>query len=140
MEIKVSEIKQIAGNNFMSETQTNSPKDDRKMKIELDIVNGMTAVSAFDNNTEIVTGTLKLKDFLKDELENRLGFEVTEEEAQSILDAGYSINGFSGKEQESMWQHSHFTTTRGDRGIQDPDYPQILRYCHFQGHPGIIKR
>lgn len=70
------------------------------MKIELDIVNGMTVVSAFDSNTEIITGTLKLKDFLKDELENRLGFEVTEEEAQSILDAGYSINGFSGKEQE----------------------------------------
>ena len=70
------------------------------MKIELDIVNGMAVVSAFDSNTEIVTGTLKLKDFLKDELENCLGFEVTEEEAQSILDAGYSIKGFSGKEQE----------------------------------------
>ena len=120
MEIKVSEIKQIAGNNFMSETQTNSTKDDRKMKIELDIVNGMTMVSAFDSNTEIVTGTLKLKDFLKDELENRLGFEVTEEEAQSILDAGYSINGFSGKRARINVAAFAFYHDKGIEGYKIP--------------------
>ena len=84
----------------MSERETSSPKDDRKMKIEIDAINGMAVVETFDSTTEVQSGSLKLKDFLKDELENRLGFEVTEEEAQSILDAGYSIKGFSGKEQE----------------------------------------
>jgi hypothetical protein len=67
------------------------------MKIEIDMVNGMDVVTEFSAETEIVTGSLKLKDFLKDELDNCLGFEVTEDEAQEILDMNYGIKGFTGK-------------------------------------------
>ena len=68
-----------------------------KMKIEIDMVNGMVVVAEFSAETEIVTGSLKLKDFLTDELDSCLGFEVTEDEAQEILDMGYGIKGFTGK-------------------------------------------
>ena len=64
------------------------------MKIEIDMVNGMVVVADFDRNVEVVTGSLKLKDFLKDDIEKGLGFEVTEREAQEIIDLGYSIKGF----------------------------------------------
>ena len=67
------------------------------MKIEIDAVNGMVVVVDFDSDTEVVKGSLKLVDFLKDDLKSCLGFEVTESEAQEILDLGYSIKGFSGK-------------------------------------------
>ena len=67
-----------------------------KMKIEIDMVNGMVVVAEFSAETEIVTGS-KLKDFLTDELDSCLGFEVTEDEAQEILDMGYGIKGFTGK-------------------------------------------
>ena len=68
-----------------------------KMKIEIDAVNGMMVVNAFFDGTEVVTGSLKLKNFLKDDLDECLGFEVTEDEAQEILDMGYGIKGFTGK-------------------------------------------
>ena len=67
------------------------------MKIEVDMVNGMVVVAEFSAETEVVTGSLKLKDFLKDEIDNCLGFEVTEDDAQEILDMGYWIKGFTGK-------------------------------------------
>ena len=69
----------------------------KTFKIELDMVNGMAIVADFSADTEIVTGSLKLKDFLRDDLDNCLGFEVTEAEAQDILDRGYGIKGFTGK-------------------------------------------
>lgn len=64
------------------------------MKIEIDAVNGMVLVSSFHADTELVHGSLKLKDFLKDELQDCLGFEVSEDEAKEILDMGYGIKGF----------------------------------------------
>lgn len=67
------------------------------MKIEMDAINGMSVVSGFSADTEVVIGFLKIKDFLKDDLDSCLGFEVTEEEAHEILDMGYSIKGFTGK-------------------------------------------
>ena len=67
------------------------------MKIEADYVNGMVVVKDFFDGTVIITGTLKLKDFLKDDSDECLGFEVTEDEAQEILDMNYEIKGFTGK-------------------------------------------
>ncbi len=64
------------------------------MKIEIDLVNGMIVVAEFSAETEIVTGSLKLKEFLKDELDTCLGFEVSEDEANEILKMGYGIKGF----------------------------------------------
>ena len=71
-----------------------SPKRKTKMKIELDMVSGLVVVADFDSNVEVVTGSLKLRDFLKDETVGVLGFEVSEREAQEIIDLGYAIKGF----------------------------------------------
>lgn len=68
----------------------------KTMKIEIDMVNGMVLVNEFSSDTEIVTGSLKLKDFLKDDIDSCLGFEVTKDEAQEIIDSGYAIKGFRG--------------------------------------------
>lgn len=65
----------------------------KTLKIEIDMVNGMIVVADFSADTQVITGSLKLKDFLKDELDECLGFEVTEAEAQEILDMGYGIKG-----------------------------------------------
>ena len=62
------------------------------IKIEMDLINGMMVVESFSSDTEVGSG-LKIKDFLKDEFEGTLGFEVTKEEAQEVLDLGYSIKG-----------------------------------------------
>ena len=81
----------------MDASNTAKSKRETKMKIEIDAINGMVVVSEFSADTEIVKGSLKLKDFLKDELDTCLGFEVTEEEAQEILGMNYGIKGFTGK-------------------------------------------
>lgn len=64
------------------------------MKIEMDMITGMIVVESFGDDTDVVTGSLRLKDFLTDTFDRRLGFEATEEEAQEVLGMGYAISGY----------------------------------------------
>ena len=93
MSLAIDYIILIAANKTAKKRNKNN---EDKMKIEVDSVNGMIVVKFFPEYAEIVTCSLKLKDFLKDDSEECLGFEVTEDEAQEILDMNHSIKGFKG--------------------------------------------
>jgi hypothetical protein len=65
------------------------------MKIEMDAINGLVVVDDFYfTDTKVMSGS-SIKDYLKDQLDVCLGFEVTEEEAREIVELGYKIHGFT---------------------------------------------